>query len=190
MERPMSHNPYAPPTAHVEDLDTTRELVGQVAYFPVSPLKLVVLSAATLNLYLVYWFYKNWTLIKARERSSILPIMRAIFSVFYCYSCYRRISEEGVSNGLRRVHAGPLATIWIVLTLTSRFPDPYGLLALTAPLAMIPVQRYVNRLNAIVAPVHDHNDRFTTWNWLGILVGGLFLLLVLVGVFLPEEYVE
>jgi hypothetical protein len=186
----MSRNPYAPPSAHVEDVDTTKDQDRHVAYFPVSPLKLVVLSVLTLNMYLIYWFYKNWVLIKARERSNILPVMRGIFILFYCYSCYRRMSEQGVSNGLPRLPAGALATVWIASTLVSSLPDPYWLLTLFSAPVMIPVQRHVNRLNAILAPGHAPNDRFTAWNWVGIILGGFFVLLVLVGLFLPKESLE
>jgi hypothetical protein len=78
----MKSNPYAPPSAHVEDVDTTRDQDRRVAYFPVSPFKLVTLSICTLGLYQIHWFYKNRAFIKAQEKSGILPVMRAIFGVF------------------------------------------------------------------------------------------------------------
>ena len=186
----MSSNPYAPPSAHVEDVDTTKLQDRQVAYFPVTPFKLVVLSTCTLGVYVIYWFYKNWVLIRAQEKSDIFPVMRAIFGVFFCYACYRRMDERGVSNGLPSMPAGALAIALIVTSLMARLPDPYWLVTLASALTMIPVQQHVNRLNAILAPGHDPNDRFTAWNWVGIILGGLFMLLVLVGLFLPEEYLE
>ena len=186
----MSSNPYAPPSARVEDVEVSNPQAAQVAYFPVSPLKLVVLSTLTFGLYQLYWFYKNWALIKSQEKSDIIPVLRAIFGVFFCYSCYQRMSEQGVWNGLPRMPAGALAFGWIATTIASRLPDPYWLVTLTSTLFMIPVQRHVNRLNAILAPGHDPNDRFTAWNWVGIILGSLFLLLALAGLFLPEEFIE
>lgn len=49
---------------------------GCPLFFPVSPLKLVVMSIITLNTYELYWFYKNWKLIKQRTDSNIMPFCR------------------------------------------------------------------------------------------------------------------
>ena len=36
-------------------------------FFPVSGLKLVVMSTVTFGLYEIYWFYQNWWLVKQRH---------------------------------------------------------------------------------------------------------------------------
>ena len=48
-------------------------------------------------------------------------------------------------------------------------------------LLLVPVQRHVNHINAIVAPDHDENSRFSGWNGLAIAVGGIFLALTVLG---------
>ena len=53
---------------------------GQPAFFAVSPLKLIVMSTATLGIYELYWFYKNWKLIKQRTESNIMPFWRAFLA--------------------------------------------------------------------------------------------------------------
>ena len=73
-------------------------------YFPVSPLKLIVLSVCTFGLYKFYWFYKNWCLIKERESSlsmqigfrdsGIMPFWRALFTVLYCYHASRTFGQQ------------------------------------------------------------------------------------------------
>jgi hypothetical protein len=54
---------------------------GQPIFFPVSPLKLVVMSTVTFGIYELYWFYQNWKLVKHRTRRDIMPFWRAFLRV-------------------------------------------------------------------------------------------------------------
>jgi hypothetical protein len=40
---------------------------------------------------------------------------------------------------------------------------------------LVPVQKTMNDVNRALYPDHDPNTRFTAWNIVGIVVGGLFL---------------
>ena len=157
------------------------------AFFPVSLTKLLVLSICTLSLYEIYWFYKNWKLVKHHEQSDILPVARAFFTVLFCYSLFRRVDEESQKLGMRGVSAGLLAAGWIVATVLHRLPDPYWLISFLAVLFLLPVQHAMNQLNATVAPGHDANSRFTGWNIATVIVGGLVAVLVVAGVFIVPE---
>lgn len=98
-------------------------------YFSVSPLKLVVMSICTLGIYDLYWYYKNWRLIKEREQLDIMPFWRAFFAYFFCYSCFKKIRGTAASLNLNRyIAAGPLATGWIIVAILWKLPDPYWLL--------------------------------------------------------------
>ena len=182
----MTANPFAPPKAVVDDVVPADSSIGQPAFFPVSIPKLVVLSICTFGLYEVYWFYKNWQLIKARERSSILPVPRAIFAVFYCYACFARVRDFD-APGLPepKLAAGLLAAAWIVLTLLQRLPDQYWLISFLAVAPILPVQNVANRINASISPGHDRNAKFTGWNWVVIAIGICVLVLAVIGSFLP-----
>jgi hypothetical protein len=157
-------------------------------FFVVSLLKLSVLSICTLGIYELYWFYRNWQLIKVRDSEDISPFWRAFFAFFYCYQCFSRIRDSGASNGiLPSLSVGALAAGWIITTLTWRLPDPYWLITYFSFLFMLPVQAYANRVNEVVAPQHNLNSRFTPWNWVGVVVGGLFFALVVVVTFMLDQ---
>jgi hypothetical protein len=161
--------------------------MGQPLFFPVSPLKLVIMSTVTFGIYEIYWFYKNWKLIKQRTESDIMPFWRALFGVFFCYSCFKEIKEVSKTQGVVFPSSpGLLATVWIVLTIASRLPDPYWLVCLVAPLVLIPIQKVVNNLNAVVAPSHNPNVRFSAWNIVGIVFGMIWLILVFISTFFPQ----
>ncbi len=184
-----NNNPYAPPTAHVADIPAIAAI--DTPFFAVSLRKLVLMSLFTFGLYQVYWAWQNWRRIKAHGEPHIWPIPRAIFSVFFCYPLFARMrdySHQAAES--RKPPAGPLATIWILLQLASRLPDPYWLVSLLSLFCLLPIQAHVNRVNEAVAPGHDPNGRFSAWNWFGIVVGSLIIPLVFVGVFLPEVTVK
>lgn len=184
----MDTNPYAPPTAVVADAMPFAAESAETPFFPVSVAKLLVLSICTLGLYEVYWFYKNWQRIKAREGSDISPVPRALFSVFYCYPCFARIRDfEAPTLAKSALAAGPLATAWIITTLLHKLPDPFWLVSMFAVGFVAPVQAHANRINAACSPDHDPNSRFSFWNWVAVVLGSLFVTLAVFATLFPSK---
>jgi hypothetical protein len=162
----------------------------QAPHFPVSLLKLAVMSICTFGIYEVYWFYKNWNLIKQRERTDIAPFWRAVFGFFFCYQCFSRVREHAKSLGLHQsVSAGHLATGWIITSALWMLPDPYWLLSALAFIFILPVQALANRINSTITPHHDPNRRFTVWNLVGVVVGAIYLILAIIVTFQPHRNV-
>jgi hypothetical protein len=189
-------NPYAPPTAAVADIDnaSTSTVAVDAPFFAVTLFKYVLMFVCTFGLYQIYWFYKNWQLIKEREGFAgirISPLPRGIFSVFFCYQCFAKIRDyEHPAVQPRRLLAGPLAAGWIILSLLWRLPDPWWWPSTVSFLFILPVQRRVNQINAEVAPEQDRNGRLTWLNWIGVGVGSLLLLLILIGTLAPPQDVD
>lgn len=161
---------------------------GNPPFFSVSLRKFIVMSVCTLTMYQFYWFYKQWQLIRLRERSNISPVARTLFTFFYCYSCFERIrAYDSTSPNAQNVAAAPLAAAWIVSSLMWYMPEPAFLLGMLSPLALLPVQAEANRANAFAAPLHDRNARFTPVNWVAIVIGGPLFALALIGAFLVPK---
>jgi hypothetical protein len=119
----MEANPFAPPKAVVADEASISDT--QTRFFALSILKLVVMSVCTLGLYQVYWFYKHWAKIKERSEPHITPWARALFGIFWCYSCFNFIRKEERQLDIEpTLSVGPLAFGWIGLELASQCPDP------------------------------------------------------------------
>lgn len=179
-------NPYAPPQSPVDDVagPESPSLPGgsEPAFFAVSIAKLVVLSICTLGLYELYWYYRNWRLIKAREKTNILPFWRAFFGYFFCYPFFVRVRDHlRPRPGDAKLAAGLLATCWIVTSLMWRLKDPYWLVSTLSFVFLIPVQLAVNHINEVVAPGHDRNSTFSAWNWMAIFLGGVLFLAAVIG---------
>jgi hypothetical protein len=160
---------------------------GRLIFFDVSIPKLVVLSVCSLGIYELYWFYKNWQIIRARERSDISPLSRAVFGYFFCYALFKRVRDYDVqTGGTGALPAGALAAGWMVVTFLWQLPGRYSLVANLSCLFMVPVQAAANRINGI-ADSRNKNARFTVWNWLTIALGGTVLVLDALGVFAAPE---
>jgi hypothetical protein len=182
----MQTNPYAPPQSEVADLPETAIAAAPV-FFAVSRTKLFVMSFCTLGLYELYWFYKNWQRVKQRKYENITPLLRAIFPVFFCYSLFHRIRRYRSDLPSNELTAGPLATVWIICSLTWRLPEPYFLLSYIAIFALLPVQKAINDINEEEVPGHDRNSRFSAWNWVAVVVGGLLALMSIFGAFVAPR---
>lgn len=150
-------------------------------YFPVSSLKLIVMSVCTFGIYEVYWYYKNWSLIKEREKLNIAPFWRAFFAYFFCYALFKSIQATADSQKIKKsIAPGPLATGWIVITLLWKLPDPYWLITFFAVFFLLPVQMVVNEINLNANPKYDPNNKFTGWNIAGAVIGGLLFVLAVI----------
>jgi hypothetical protein len=191
----MENNPYAPPKAAVADVEPA--VADGPAFFTVSRTKLIVMSTMTLTLYQVYWFYKNWACLRARG-ARVLPLVRAIFSVLFCYSLFDRVRKRRRELDGTELQAGLLALGWIVLTVLSNFSDSMLRLAYANWLVvvtllgsylsvafLIPVQDAVNEINRAERPDLGANDQFTVWNALWMTLGGALTVVGLSATFFP-----
>lgn len=168
--------------------ETITQQVSRPIYFPVSPLKLVVMTICTFGLYQIYWFYRHWGFVRERQKSDIMPFGRAIFAPFFCYSLFKNIETTGVSCNISgSIEPGALAAGWIVFTIVAKLPDPFWLASFLAVLFLIPVQMAANEINLAGSPNHDPNRKFSGWNIAAVVIGGPLFMFAVVGTFLPSN---
>ncbi len=93
-------------------------------FFPVTRLKLVVTSIVTFGLYELYWFCRNWKLLKQRTAPDLMPFWRAFFALFFRYSLFREFKDSAVlrsvsaefSPGLFAAAVGPKEAMSLLTT--------------------------------------------------------------------------
>ena len=155
--------------------------------FPVSKSKLIVMSLCTYGIYEIYWFYKNWKLIKERHGRKIRPFWRAFFSVLFCHSLFKSMRDSGETHGFGSdINPGWLAVGYLGLSVAWRLPDPFWLVSMFTFLPLLPVQNLANNINTKIAPTANRNDRFSGKNIAVIILGGMLGLLALLGTFMPQ----
>jgi len=175
-------NPYAAPAAAVAD---AAPVAGEAVFFPVSLLKLTLMSLATLGLYEIYWSYKNWKCVQERFGDKVNAPLRALFYPLSSYWLFKRIrAQAGEARLEGKLQAGLLALVLFLLGALSRLPDPWWLASLLAFVPLLPVQATVNQLNRRLAPHAAANAGFSGWNIAGLAIGGILLVMALFGAFM------
>jgi hypothetical protein len=188
----METNPYAAPQA---DLALPTE-IGATLYV-VSTKKFWVLLIATLGLYQIYWFYRNWKLYKDHTGSHIWPIPRAIFNVFFMYSLNTVVNQRIKRQQLTHSWSpGYCALIFIVFAVIGNVCDRLSMREIGSPITDI--------LGPIVMPIWgwalwqtqmainvackdiegESNSAFTAANYVWITIGALFWILILFSLYL------
>ncbi|MFT2089476.1 hypothetical protein [Paraglaciecola sp. 2405UD69-4] len=167
-------------------------------FFTTAISKMVVLSVCTLNLYSFYWFYKHWTAQKLNANRDCLPVLRAIFQVFFVYSLFSTIKNEADHKSVKAAWmAGPLAVYYIVLQILQNASEHlpsisenllfdslfWIIFGLTSVIPMLVVQKTANILND--DPEGITNKKFGAANWVFTLIGVAFWGLMVVGLMLP-----
>ncbi|MGN8224630.1 hypothetical protein [Gracilimonas sp. BCB1] len=156
-------------------------------FFSVSNFKLVLMSICTFGIYELYWFYKNWELIKKRWAQNIMPFWRAFFAPIWAYSCFEEIKNSAIQNRLS--YSLPtvfLAIGYFIIQALWRLPDPYWLLSFLSFVFIIPANNVALRVNEGVNPSFENNSSFSGTNITAIVIGGLLFVLGLLETLMPS----
>lgn len=166
-------------------------------YFAISPKRLALFSILTLGIYEIYWFYKNWEAVKKFEGQKIYPFWRAIFVVFFCYSLFKKVLESAKSHAYQNSYSpGWLATAYILLLVVGNglskveshdigFNLIWLVVAITTFIPLLSVQKAINFNNEKIKSDFELRKEFSGGEVALIVVGVIWFLLVLVGIFLP-----
>jgi hypothetical protein len=173
-------------------------------FYVVSRKKLAILYIATLGLYGVYWFYKNWSNYKHaavpdfNPDRDIWPAPRGLFSIFFIHALFREIKSYGrdkpaLAEWNNEGHATKLVLTMIVSNVLDRlsyrsigspYTDLASLLILAPLLALfVEAQQMINV--SCGDPDGKSNSRFTKANYVWITLGSIVWILVIIGFFLP-----
>lgn len=190
-----SGNPYAPPQAVVADTATP----ATDAFYVVSARKFTLLFFMTCGVYQIYWFYRHWRQYRAHSGESVLPIVRALFSIFFTHSLTGRI-DDVIRQGVHRHRWSPsvIATLVVILQIISNGLERMAARSFGSPttdvlslLSLLPlggalwvIQSAANA--ACGDPRGRRNAKLTAANYAWIALGLLFWIFALVGLLAPD----
>jgi hypothetical protein len=151
-------------------------------WFRVGGVKLAVMFVATMGLYQLYWFYKQWDRVRDAG-DNVAPAPRSLFSILFCYSLFRRINDSTYAVGVQtRLPPSLLAVGFILPSLMWKMEGAVAFLGFLAFVPLVAAQRIANRVALAQGSTEDPNTRLTRLNWGGVLAGGgLLALLAMLG---------
>lgn len=156
-------------------------------YYSPPTLKLASLSLVTLGLYPLYWFWQNWRAIKRETGGTQWPWARALFAPLWSFLCFSDLRDIAVSRRRELAFApGLLAAAYFLLNLAGRLPGGLTLLSLFTFVPILPINSLLRRYHREEGLDMQRMDRFGVWHILLLVFGGIFLMLVLFGLTLPE----
>lgn len=187
----MSENLYSTPESSL----TQEEKTVENEFYVVSIKKFLILYLSTLGFYIIYWFYKNWTYYKAIHSSSLWPVPRAIFSLFFVYSlCVKIDAKLQFAKNNYAWNGAVNGAILTLLMLASSVLDRMSFNEVGSPttdllsLAALPVLAYffMKAQRAINISHGDddgqQNSKLTGLNYLWIVLGLIFWALGIFGI--------
>lgn len=143
--------------------------IPTLRYFPVPVRKFVVLSLLSLGFYELYWFYRNWAYIRARDGSRISPVLRTIFQPF-TFTALMADIRSNLGAGPSRLGSIVLAIVFFALSIVGLFPDPYWLPGMFTFVCFLPVVRLIRDVNGADAEYPPYG--WTLRNWAFVAVAG------------------
>ena len=180
-----------------EDLAFIEELrTRNIEYFVVSNKKLIFLSICTFDLYLVYWFYKNWKIVAVKGKEKNTPWAYALFSGLTSYGLFNRILLNAEAKGyVKKQTAGTLAALYIICIIAGRFYEKLpggwnsGVLFIVSCFTFVPIlyiQDAIRFINTKIDPESKEQMKFHPFEIFLLVVGGGIFLLAVIGSFIPN----
>jgi hypothetical protein len=177
----MTAHAGAPPLIEVLDPAPTPG-----PYFPVGTWKFIVLSLLSFGIYDIYWTYHQWKRIRERENEDLSPFWRTFFGPIWMFYLLPRIAESAGKHHVPVDWNGTtLALGYLVLQFGFRLPDPWWMISFLAFLPLLPAVHAIERINPASGATESANATFSGGNWIGMIIGGLFIALILIGMMLP-----
>jgi hypothetical protein len=184
-------NPYSPPAAAVSQT----VVAPKNLFYVVSPAKFWTLFLMTFSTYSIYWVYKHWANWKVKRKENIWPVMRTIFSIFFYHSLADEIDKEILIQRVAYQWSGRMwATLAVILIIIERIlsrvtddntpPILDLLLVLTVPTMGYFLYQFQCAANAACLDEEGvTNSKFTAANIVWCVLGGMFWVLVILGLF-------
>ncbi len=149
--------------------------------------RFIFLSVISLGLYELWWIFKAWRFFAIKDHLNIMPAARAIFSIFFLYSLFKKIREYAKAQGdVQEFSAGWMYIGYILFALVfANLPDPYWLISSVSFMFLIPAfvalnhaKKQDDQLNTVI------QEKFNIAQIFVIIIGSIFWILLLMGFFL------
>ena len=150
--------------------------------------KFILLSIFSFSLYQIWWIYKSWKFFQQKERLDIMPAVRAIFSILFLSSLFRRINEFALEKNYQRTFYPTLLFFgYVFCNILAYLPDPYWLVSIfLTVICLIPPFKALNFAKSNSSDIRvEEQLRFSGRQIAIFVIGSIFWMLVLLGLLYP-----
>lgn len=170
-----------------QTVDSSTEQKKQKQFSKVVPTgKFILLSVITFGIYELVWFYRNWNLLKEDKGLKISPFWRAFFAPFFAGSIAGHLQKYLKEKDSPCDYSpGMIGLSYFIIFILWRLPDPYWLISFFTFIPMLPL---VNAMNSYWQK-EEKNLALKNFNWwqiILIVLAIIWLILGIVGTFMPE----
>lgn len=160
------------------------------------PIHFVVLSIVSFGLYPPYWLYRNLRAIALHRGMSISPFWRTfgafipLAGLFIFADQLRFFASMARGSGVEAGYSPWLLTIgFFAASVFVLLPDPWWLVGILSPLALVPVQRALNAYWAAEQPGMQVRNGYSGGEVVLILVCLILWAIVVTALFITERRV-
>lgn len=75
-----------------------RPFQGESLYYPVTLPKFIFMWIASLGLYPMYWFYRNFRYIRDQQKTAIMPVPRGIFYYLWYFNLWQSLQQDNAAR--------------------------------------------------------------------------------------------
>lgn len=150
--------------------------------------RFIFLSIISFGTYKLWWIYKVWRFYKQKEKLDIIPAARAIFSIFFLNSLFKRNLEFAKKKGYQDSYSSASLFIgFFGVQGLSRLPDPFWLISILSFIFLIPPFKALNfaKQNSTDFIVSEQPS-FSGRQIALIVIGVIIWALVLMGMIMEE----
>jgi len=79
---------------------------SEIAFFTRQPALLLTYMVLSLGSYGLYWFYRNWDAVRVASGHKMLPLLRAIFAIFYAWPLFKIMILQARERGFDQNYSG------------------------------------------------------------------------------------
>ncbi|MBA6348401.1 DUF3857 domain-containing protein [Colwellia sp. BRX8-9] len=154
-----------------------RPVFANSHFFPVALVKFITLSFFTFGLYSTYWMYRNWQVIKQKQQSDIMPIVRGFFSIIWFYPLFLALKNDSIERFDKNKVMLPFiavifALVYLILSLVGNYTEQkvLNVLIMLLPLLFIPFVKYINSINDRNSEAIQYNSRWNVHSIVAIIL--------------------
>lgn len=154
------------------------QTAAESRYHVVPLWRFALFDLLSFGLYSVYWFWRNWSVIKRRDGSDIWPIPRALFCGFTYFSLITDINTQLALRGSTRRLSAALGVGFLACNALYRLPSPYDLISIAGFGFLTPAVMAIRELASAAAV---EQARWRTRHTIALVLSLPFFGLALVG---------